>query len=126
MAMYADLVNLFGQLAPVGIIVEWSKGKVGHRHGGLGAGLAVYGCGVGAAGLAAHLWGQAHPRCTIAPVLENDWTRRVPKRDRQLALATTYPAYAEHLAEDPGGDIADGIGIAEWWIKEQKASKNLF
>jgi hypothetical protein len=41
-------------------------------------------------------------------------------------LATTYPAYAEHLAEDPGGDIADGIGIAEWWIKEQKASKNLF
>ncbi len=126
MAMHADLMTLFGTLRPAAIVVEWTKGKVSQRHGGLGAGLAVYGCGVGAAGLAAHLWGLAHPECTITPVLENDWTCGVPKRDRQLALAGLYPAYAEHLAEDPGGDVADGVGVAAWWIKEQRAAKSLF
>lgn len=126
MAMHTDLVKLFVSLSPVAIVVEWTKGKVGQRHGGLGAGLAVYGCGVGAAGLAAHLWGLAHPHCQVVPVLENDWTRGIPKRDRQLAIATAYPDYAEHLAEDPGGDISDGIGAADWWIKEQQVSKSLF
>ncbi len=126
MAMHADLVKLFQTLDPAAIVIEWTKGKVGQRHGGLGAGLAVYGCGVGAAGLAAHLWGVAHPRCQVVPILENDWTRGIAKRDRQLAIGTAYPSYAAHLAEDAGGDISDGIGVAAWWIKEQQLSQDPF
>jgi len=126
-SMHADLWLLFESLLPGAIVVEWTKGKVNvGRHHGLGAGLAVYGCGVGAVGVAAHLWGAGHLECTVAAVYENDWTGGVPKDKRQLAIASAYPQYAEHMADDAGGDIADGIGIAEWWIKEQIASRGLF
>jgi hypothetical protein len=27
---------------------------------------------------------------------------------------------------DAGGDIADGIGLADWWIREQRVSGALF
>lgn len=126
MAMYADVNTLFESLLPRAIVVEWTRGKVGQRHKGLGAGLAVYGCGVGAAGLAAHLWGLAHPECSIVALCENDWTHGVPKKDRQLAIASAYPDYAKSLADDPGGDISDGIGVAECWIKERRAEGRLF
>lgn len=125
-SMHADLVTLFRQTRPGAIVVEWTRGKVGQRHKGLGAGLAVYGCGVGAAGLAAHLWGLEHPGCTVAAVLENTWTGGVPKDKRQLAIATEFPDYAPHLADDAGGDIADGIGIALWWLQERRAAGTLF
>ncbi len=126
MSMHADLVTLFGQLQPRVIVVEWTKGKVGKRHKGHGAGLAVYGCGVGAAGLAAHLWGLEHPECEVAWVLENTWSGGVPKEKRQLAIATAFPAYAPHLAGDDGGDISDGIGVADWWRIERMAEGRLF
>jgi hypothetical protein len=86
----------------------------------------VYGCGVGAVGLTAWQWGRAHAGCQVHAVLENDWTRGVPKGQRQLALATLYPVYAEHLAEDPGGDMADGLGLADWWLRTRRAEGRLF
>jgi hypothetical protein len=122
MGMYHDLLTLFEQVRPGVILVEWTKGKVGARHGGLGAGLAVYGCGVGAAGLAAYQWGLSHPDCRVEPIHENDWTRGVPKQARQLAIASLYPEYAEHLSEDPGGDMADGLGLADWYLRERRAA----
>lgn len=125
-SMCIDLDTLFGQVQPSVILVEWTKGKVGKRHKGLGAGLAVYGCGVGAAGLAAWRWARDHPDCRVHAILENDWTGGVPKRDRQLAIAGAYPEYAAWLAKDAGGDISDGIGLADWWIKEQRARQGLF
>jgi len=126
-AMHADLVRLFERLRPGVLLVEWTKGKVNERrHGGLGAGLAVYGCGVGAAALAAWQWSQAHADCRTEAICENDWTRGVPKRDRQLAVAAEYPQYGARIGEDPGGDIADGIGLAAWWIRERKVERGLF
>jgi hypothetical protein len=125
-SMSVDLETLFGQIEPSVILVEWTKGKVGQRHKGLGAGLAVYGCGVGAAGMAAWRWSRDHPGCQVHAILENDWTGGVPKRDRQLAIAGAYPEYAAWLAQDVGGDISDGIGIADWWIQEQRARQGLF
>jgi hypothetical protein len=126
-AMHADLVRLFERLRPGVILVEWTRGKVNtNRHGGLGAGLAVYGCGVGAAGLAAWQWSQGHPGCHMEAICENDWTRGVPKKDRQLAVAAQYPEYGAQIGEDPGGDIADGIGLAAWWIQERKVERGLF
>ncbi|MCK9570135.1 hypothetical protein M0R72_14420 [Candidatus Pacearchaeota archaeon] len=126
-AMHGELVRLFERLRPSILLVEWTRGKVNtNRHGGLGAGLAVYGCGVGAAALAAWQWSQGHPECRMAAVCENDWTRGVPKKDRQLAIAAAHPEYGAHLGEDGGGDIADGIGLAAWWIQEQKVEKGLF
>jgi hypothetical protein len=120
LAMHDDLVTLLDHLRPGIVLVEWTKGKVGKRHGGLGAGLAVYGCGVGAVGITARQWASGHSGVQVHAVLENTWTRGVPKRERQLAIATEYPSYAEFLHEDIGGDIADGIGLAAWWLAERK------
>jgi hypothetical protein len=122
-----DLLRLLDSLMPAVILVEWTKGKVNERrHGGLGAGLAVYGCGVGAAAMAAVIWAADHGDCEVLPILENDWTRGQRKRDRQLAIASAYPQYAGHLAEDVGGDMSDAIGLCDWWITEQMAAKSLF
>jgi hypothetical protein len=62
----------------------------------------------------------------VAAVLENTWTGGVAKEKRQLAIAKVFPAYADHLADDDGGDIADGIGIADWWRLERLAHGRLF
>jgi len=114
-----SLGDLLEQLRPGVILVEWTKGKVGrHRHHGLGAGLAVYGCGVGGQAMIARAWARAHPGVRIEAVLENDWTRGVPKADRTAAIVANYPAYAASAGADEGGDIADAIGLAAWWIRE--------
>jgi hypothetical protein len=114
-----SLVELLEQLRPGVILVEWTKGKVGgHRHHGLGAGLAVYGCGVGGQALIARAWARAHPGVRIEAVLENDWTRGVPKADRTAAIVAAYPAYAARAGDDEGGDIADAIGLTAWWVRE--------
>lgn len=113
-----DLVTVFEQFRPDTILIEWTKGKVGRRHGGYGAGLAVYGCGVGAIATEADHWARDNPPCDVVPIFENDWTRGVPKSARQLAVAEMYPAYSTH--QDPGGDIADAIGMAVWWLKERR------
>jgi len=110
---------------PTTILIEWTKGKVGRRrHHGQGAGLAVYGCGVGAIATECIHWCESARFITdykedyyIIPVLENDWTRGVPKADRAAAIASEYQQYDPPA--DPGGDIADAIGLIDWWLKEQ-------
>jgi len=118
MGMCDDLEALLERLGPGTILVEWTRGKVGQRrHGGLGAGLAVYGTGVGAIGRQAQLWARGRAGCEVVYVCENDWTRGVPKEARQAALRSLVPEYAG--VEDPGGDIADALGLARWWLTEQ-------
>lgn len=126
--MCRDLRELLDQVRPAVILVEWTRGKVGRRrHQGLGAGLAVYGCGVGAAARECEHWA-ADPRNSrlvtgrlnkthVVPILENTWTRGVPKRDRQLAIASMFDDY--HITADPGADISDAIGMAVWWFRRK-------
>lgn len=112
-----DLVTLLDRLRPTVVLVEWTKGKVGRRrHGGQGAGLAVYGAGVGWMACRAECWASGRG-CEVIAVLENDWTRGVPKEARQAAMRTLVPEYAG--VEDRGGDIADALGLGLWWLKEQ-------
>jgi hypothetical protein len=40
----------------------------------------------------------------------------VPKEDRIAAVAQWFRAY--HIKDDPGGDVADAIGLSLWWIRE--------
>ena len=119
----ADEVEVWlDRLEPAVILVEWTTGKVGARHKGKGAGLAVYGAGVGAILDRCHCWCRG-ARAIIHAICENEWTRGVPKRERQLAIAALYPEYAAMIAEDPGGDVADGIGLADWWLREQSVRR---
>ncbi len=109
--------RLLGQIRPAYCLIEWTKGKVGKRHHGLGAGLAVYGCGVGAVAATCRQWAEGQG-AQVHAIIENDWTRGVPKRVRQLAIASEYTAY--RIGQDPGGDAADAIGLACWWIRNNQ------
>lgn len=116
-SMENDVLSVLVKEQPHTILIEWTKGKVGKRHHGLGAGLAVYGCGVGWIGCLCQQWvNRKNVRCQLIPILENEWTRGVPKKDRQLAVAQIYPQYDP--ADDPGADVADAIGMADWWLRE--------
>jgi hypothetical protein len=117
MGMADDLGSLLDEVRPGVVLVEWTKGKVGRRHGGLGAGLAVYGCGVGGLAREAYRWCRGHAGSELVPVLENDWTRGQSKEARTLAVAGLYPQYRP--GDDPGGDAADAIGLAVWWLRER-------
>ena len=119
MVMADEVEALLERERPAVILVEWTKGKVNiNRHKGHGAGLAVYGTGVGSVGRQCWLWSRERPDVQVHAINENDWTRGVPKGQRQLAIASMYPEYAPHLAADTGGDISDAIGLAAWWLRE--------
>jgi hypothetical protein len=115
-SMRRDLRSLFEQYRPRTVLIEWTKGKVNiNRHHGHGAGLAVYGCGVGAIAVECDIYcrdNNAH----LYVINENDWTRGVSKKERQLAIDSKYEQY--EIRSDPGGDASDAIGIIDWWLKE--------
>lgn len=119
MAMCDDVSIVLDRVRSGTVLIEWTKGKVGKRHGGLGAGLAVYGTGVGAIARECVRWARDRGSCEVVNILENDWTRGQPKAARQLAIAGLYPEYASHIGEDGGGDMSDAIGLASWWLRER-------
>jgi len=123
-SMRRDLRGLLDTIRPGTILVEWTTGKVGgRRHHGLGAGLAVYGCGVGAIATEAEHWIEMNDSDSeVIAILENDWSRGVPKEERQLAIAQMFREYS--IGKDLGGDIADAIGLAVWWMKENRVYAN--
>lgn len=120
-AMCRGLRELLEEWQPGTVLIEWSSGHVGRRrHNGGGAGLAVYGIAIGALWQVAVVWStlgeprerQARVRC----IEENLWTNRVPKEDRVAAVAQRFREY--RIEDDPGGDVADAIGLGLWWIRE--------
>jgi hypothetical protein len=55
----------------------------------------------------------------VVPVNE-DWTGGVTKEKRARLIAMEFPRYAAAMGLDSGGDVADAIGIALWWMGQQK------
>ncbi len=43
------------------------------------------------------------------------WTNQVPKMIRQEWIAAAYAKFGYDPAKDPGADLSDAIGMAEWW-----------
>jgi len=119
-AMCRGLRELLDEWQPGTVLIEWSSGHVGRRrHKGAGAGLAVYGIAIGALWQVAMAWSTSgEPRERQAQVCclkENLWTNGVPKEDRIAAVAQRFREY--RIEDDPGGDIADAIGLGLWWIR---------
>lgn len=122
MELCDDVEALLTRLEPAVVLVEWTRGKVNdRRHRGRGAGLAVYGSGVGATLRQVWLWArdtQAYGRgVTVEAICENDWTRGVPKAARAIAIGQLYPELAAQ--PDPGLDMHDAVGLAEWWLRNR-------
>lgn len=121
--MCEDLRNLLDELQPAVIVIEWTSGKVGRkRHGGQGAGLAIYGISVGSLWREVLAWRRALPaeqqlEVKVELVLENVWTRGIPKRKRIEAVSAAFPQY--NPEQDRGGDVADAIGLACFYLRER-------
>lgn len=114
-ALIADMRKLIADTGPGTIVIEITSGKVQARHGGGGAGLAIYGVAVGA------LWATCLQHAAqVEAVLENVWTCGVPKRSRQMAVAAAYPQYRASQLVDRGGDIADAIGLGLWYMQRTR------
>jgi Holliday junction resolvasome RuvABC endonuclease subunit len=122
-----DLVFEVRQLAAdaklTDIVIEISSGKVGRRHAGGGAGLAVYGMAAGA--IWAALQCTVCPRVTVHTVIENVWTQGKAKSRRARVLAMLYPRYGAAVSrgQDGGLDAADAIGIGRWFLEERTLSR---
>jgi len=122
-SMCQDLLQLLDKHRPETILIEWTSGHVGHkRHHGGGAGLAIYGISVGALWREVINWRRSLPtndgiEVEIILVPENKWTRSVPKVDRQAAIADIFPEY--QIKQDTGGDIADALGLAIWYLRRK-------
>jgi hypothetical protein len=124
-SMAEDFRQLLNEFEPGIILIEITSGKVGiNRNKGAGAGLGVYGMAVGYFWALTDCWFRQLPaeqqgQTEVVVVKENDWTRGVPKEDRIAAFACEFPAY--NPADDPGGDVADAIGLGQWYIREYRA-----
>jgi hypothetical protein len=122
-AMCHDLRQLLSKWQPKTIVIEITSGKVGRkRHTGCGSGLAVYGMAVGSLWQICEAWRFSLPieqqfDVKILLIRENDWTRQVPKEDRNAAIAAMFTEYK--IQDDPGGDVADAIGLGLWFLHEQ-------
>lgn len=116
MAMGRDLAALIREKQPDEIVIEISSGKVGRRHGGAGAGLAVYGMAVGYLWATAAAFANNDGPIKVHTIEENAWTCGVPKEKRTANVALRFKQY--RTADDPGGDVADAIGLGCWWLRE--------
>jgi len=115
--MGAELAALIRDVRPAVIVVEDTSGKVGHnRHGGGGAGLAIYGKAIGYMTAVANASG-----FPVAMVKENDWTRGTPKAIRTARVKQWVRNYDE--SKDPGGDMADAIGLGKWYAERAKVQR---
>lgn len=115
--MCAEAVDLLVNNVPDRAVLEITSGKVGRRHRGAGAGLAVYGMAVGAMSWALRsMLGE-----DLEYVPENAWTRGVPKRIRTERMACLFPEHREAFAKDTGGDVADAIGLGVWLFSQRSA-----
>ncbi len=133
-AMMRDLVRLLVQHQPAVIVIEWTSGKVNtNRHKGGGAGLAIYGVAVGALWATCLEWAEisrtAGRPCQVVRLPENEWTAGRPKQRRSIGgrAAVSRVDLIEHRfpqqyipEKDPGGDVADAIGVNLWYQHKQK------
>ena len=111
-AMTIDLRGLLREVEPDIVLVE-----IPHKHNAPHhKNLAAYGFAAGA------MWAECfdHTEETHA-VSAEVWTGKKSKSARQLGIDLMYPSYDP--AKDKGGDIADAIGLARWWFRQQKAQR---
>lgn len=111
--MIGEVQRLLEETKPTVVVIEVPTAHV--SRGRPGAGLTIYGMAVGA--IFATVWcsdfGLSYK---IRAYDEREWTHGVPKSERQAMVATMVPEY--RTATDPGGDVADAIGLClhdfEW------------
>lgn len=98
------------------VVIEMPSKHVNRgRHGGSGAGLAVYGMAVGFVWGRVQSWGLGSNVDLVDP---ETWTHGRAKAMRILRVQAELPGYDP--AKDKGGDCADAVCLMWWWFQEQR------
>ena len=86
-------------------------------------GQAQYGVAVGVMLGVAWQWRDEYPyNRIVAPIAADVWTGGKPKSSRRPIIEALYPQIRQALADqDDGGDIADAIGVARYYLEDPQA-----
>lgn len=110
-ATIGTIVQSDNRRRPIVTVIEVTSGKVNaRRHGGGGAGLAIYGDAVGSVRTMLRLSSDVK-QCIR--VFENRWIGGFDKAKRRRVAAAEWIHYDRKT--DPGADIADAIALGAWW-----------
>ena len=99
------------------VLIETTSGKVSGRHGGGGAGLAVYGMAVGAVRQSLRTNGKV---ASLLGFTENQWTGGHGKAKHVRVARRHCPEYEALEGRDKGADIADAVALTVWYLTVQK------
>lgn len=113
--MQSTLCGIINRAKPGRIIIEHTSGKTAGRLKKNVQGLAIYGFAIGA------IWQLCKLLRPTILILENEWTKGVPKPVRIQAIKYIYPDYDP--TPDPGGDAADALGLGRYYLIKQERSK---
>jgi Holliday junction resolvasome RuvABC endonuclease subunit len=123
-SMSPDVFELIERVAPTVVAVEVPSGLfgTGAKRGARGS-LTTYGLAAGRIyELCQHRSEQIGIPCL--PITERMWTTGAGNKTRRLPnIVAIYRQYDP--SKDPGGDIADAIGIARWAWRELAADGNV-
>lgn len=122
-SMADDVVEIIGEKQIDRIVIESPAVHANCRADGTGFGLAVYGF---AAGIITGRVSRVFPLQYMVIVPADKWVpKRTTKTKRQLAVAAEFPAYRKIMDadKDPGKDIADAIGLGQWWWAQQRIER---
>jgi len=121
--MAGELIAMIELERPDVIVIEVPSGRIGTGfRRGAKARLSVYGLGAG--GLWGVCWSAVRVsghRIALVETTEREWTCGRSRAVRAQHASAAFPHIAPKLrGQDPGGDIADAIGIGLWWFNQQR------
>ncbi len=116
-AMTKDVRALLYDYRPDVALVEMPHKHNKPRH----KNLAIYGVAAGTMLWVCYEFNLHSEEGETHPVNAETWTEKISKDIRQDLIQMQFDQYDP--AKDPGGDIADAIGLALWWFSKQKAER---
>lgn len=113
-----EVAALIAEIHPHYMVIEVPSGHVAARiaEESGGAGLSVYGMAVGAV---VHTAWIAMGSSELVWTPDESWTQGIAKQVRRLAIMAEFSWANEQFEKDSGSDMADAIGLAQWWFTNQ-------
>lgn len=117
------LEALLEEYKPDVVLIEWDSSHVNvRRHKGGGSGLATHGAITASLWRESLYWARRRQGVSVITILENTWTRRVPKEHRAAAVACQFPGV--DWTSDIRNDASDAVGLARWYVQERRVREH--
>lgn len=112
--MAQQCIEVADRVRPAVVVVEYPNSHVQARHGGHGAGLAVYGAVVG------YVCGSLRRSGYEVREIDVAWKSRTPKARIHAIVQAEFEDY-DPAEDTSSGDGADAIALGAWFLREEAA-----